>query len=452
MVVLAFFYKKTLPIKIRTDLSFDESIVVEIKHGRKKIFFTVLYRSPSFTHLSQEFADFVSRLRNLYTNIKNEKPYITLFTGDFNGHSQIWYPDGNNTPEGNELENLFSTLGLYQIIKEPTNFQPNCTPSCIDLVVTDQPNLIIDCGTRPSLDHNCHHQIIHCKINFNLPPPPPYEREYWYYPRANMGLIQRSMQEFPWEQRLNLNPDTNWQAKEFTKCFLNIMSNFIPHETKKIKPRDNPWITKPLKAMINKKNRLYKSYKRHGYQENDKIRLDNFRLEVQKAVEDAKKTYLINLGNKLHNEHGNGKTYWKIINKVLNRSKAPKIPPLLVDNKFILDCKEKATLFTKFFCKQCTTVFTDSVLPPLTYKTNNRIDTFPISTDDILVITHKLDANKASGPDGISAQMLLLCGDTIAIPLKVLFNNILSTGVYPNTWKLANVTPKWDFWQTFNLV
>ena len=183
--------------------------MVEIKHGRKKIFFTVLYRSPSFTHLSQEFADFVSRFRNLYTNIKNEKPYITLFTGDFNGHSQIWYPDGNNTPEGNELENIFSTLGLYQIIKEPTNFQPNCTPSCIDLVVTDQPNLVIDCGTRPSLDHNCHHQIIHCKINFNLPPPPPYEREYWYYPRANMGLIQRSMQAFPWEQRLNLNPDTN---------------------------------------------------------------------------------------------------------------------------------------------------------------------------------------------------------------------------------------------------
>ena len=103
---------------------------------------------------------------------------------------------------------------------------------------------------------------------------------------------------------------------------------------------------------------------------------------------------------------------------MLNRSKAPKIPPLLVDNKFILDCKEKATLFTNFFCKQCTTVFTDSVLPPLTYKTNNRIDTFPISTDDILVFTHKLDANKASGPDGISAQMLLLCGDTIAIPLK----------------------------------
>ena len=39
------FYKNYRPVVIRNDLSFDESIVVELKFGRKKIFFTVLYRS-----------------------------------------------------------------------------------------------------------------------------------------------------------------------------------------------------------------------------------------------------------------------------------------------------------------------------------------------------------------------------------------------------------------------
>ena len=193
--------------------------------------------------------------------------------------------------------------------------------------------------------------------------------------------------------------------------------------------------------MINKKNRLFKNYKRHGYQLNDKLRLDNFRIEDQQAVEDAKTSYLRNLGDKLHNQHSNGKSYWKIINKVLNRSKAPKIPPLLVDNKFILDCKKKATLFTKFFCKQCSLICNNSVLPPISYKTNNRIDKFPISSENILTILHKLNANKATGPDDISAQMLLLCGDTTTIPLKILYDNILSSVVYPNSWKLANVTP-----------
>ena len=367
---------------------------------------------------------------------------MTFFTGDFNAQSHLWYPGGVSTPEGNDIEDLISSLGLYQMIKEPTNFVPNKNPTCIDLIITDQPNLILNSGTRPSPDAVCHHQIIHCKANFNLPPPPPYERKFWYYQRADRDLIQRAMENFPWERHLNLNRNPDWQVMEFNKIVLNIMSNFIPNETKKILPRDNPWITKPLKAMIRKKNRLYNSYKKHGFQLNDKVRLDNFRAECQKAIEDAKNEYLLNLGYKLHNSPATGgKIYWKILNKVMNKSKAPKIPPLLVENKFILDCKEKATLFTNYFCKQCTLIITNSVLPAFTYKTDKRINQIQLSTNDIVSLICKLNPNKATGSDDISAQMLLLCGDTVALPLKIIFCNILDTGIYPNAWKLANVTP-----------
>ena len=57
--------------------------------------------------------------------------------------------DGDTTPEGVEIDNLITSLGLSQIISEPTNFEPNKNPSCIDLIITDQTNLILDCGTRP---------------------------------------------------------------------------------------------------------------------------------------------------------------------------------------------------------------------------------------------------------------------------------------------------------------
>ena len=92
------------------------------------------------------------------------------------------------------------------------------------------------------------------------------------------------MENFPWEQHLNLNPDPNWQANEFTKIILNIMSNCIPHETKKVQPRDSPWITKPLKAMIRRKNRLYKAYKKHGFQIEDKIGWISFVLNAKKIL------------------------------------------------------------------------------------------------------------------------------------------------------------------------
>ena len=85
------FFIRILPVIVRNDLSLDESIVVELKLGRKKIFFTVLYRSPSCKHISPEFQDFLSNFETLYSIIKTENPFAIFFTGDFNAHSQLWW-------------------------------------------------------------------------------------------------------------------------------------------------------------------------------------------------------------------------------------------------------------------------------------------------------------------------------------------------------------------------
>ena len=239
--------------------------------------------------------------------------------------------------------NIFCpSLVLSQVISEPTNFEPNKNPSCIDLVITDQPNLILDSGTRVPY---CHHQIIYCKVNFRIPPPPKLDRKIWHYNRANLAAIKKSMTNFPCFEQLNLNMDINWQVKTFTEIFLNIMSNYIPNETKRFVPRDPPWITKPIKTMLNRKNRLFKNYKKHRYKDEDKVRLDAFRTECQKAVETTKSTYLKNLGNKVNDPSTSQKAYWKIIYKVMNKCKSPKIPPLLVTNIFVLNCSEKAKNF-----------------------------------------------------------------------------------------------------------
>ena len=364
-----------------------------------------------------------------------------FFAGDFNGKSHFWWPDGDETPEGREIEEMFSSLGMSQIISEPTNFDPGKKPSCIDLIVTDQPNIVMDSGTRTSLDQLCHHEIIYCRVNFRIPPPLPFERKIWHFNRANTAAIKRSMTNFPWRQHLRLNLDPNWQVKTFTDIVLNIMSNFVPNETKRFVPRDPPWITKPLKNMLNRKNRLYKSYKRHGYKKEDKARLDEFRRECHQAVEDAKLSYLTNLGNKVNDPNTSQKSYWKIINRVMNKSRASKIPPLLVNNVFILNCREKAKIFNDFFSKQCRLITNDSVLPAFNFLTDKRIDHISIRTDEIISLVRNLNPNKATGSDGISGKMLLLCDESAGIPLKLIFDNILLTSSYPDMWKIANVTP-----------
>ena len=125
----------------------------------------------------------------------------------------------------------------------------------------------------------------------------------------------------------------------------------------------------------------------------------------------------------------------------MNKSRAPRIPPLLVGNSLILNLSEKAKIFNEFFSNQCTLILNDSVLPPFQFVTDKRINDVPIRNDDILKLIRNLNPNKATGSDGISGQMLLLCDDSVVLPLKKIFQNILDNSVYPDIWKLANVTP-----------
>ena len=37
--------------------------------------------------------------------------------------------------------------------------------------------------------------------------------------------------------------------------------------------------------------------------------------------------------------------------------------------------------------------------------------------------------------------MLLLCDNSLVLPLKIIFQNILISAIYPDMWKLANVIP-----------
>ena len=230
------------------------------------------------------------------------------------------------------MEELTSFLGLTQMISEPTNFEPNKTPSCIDLIFTDQPNIVLESGTRSSLDPLCHHQLTHCRINYKIPPPPSFERKIWVYHRANALLIKNAIARFPWEDHFRNNPDPNWQAESFTEIILNIISNFIPNRVIRVVPRDPPWIDKNLKKLLNRQKRLFRNYKRHGLRPDDKVRVDTFREECNLAIQNAKENYLKKLGNELADPNTCQKSYWKIINRVMNRCKAPKIPPLLVNN------------------------------------------------------------------------------------------------------------------------
>ena len=63
---------------------------------------------------------------------------------------------------------------------------------------------------------------------------------------------------------------------------------------------------------------------------------------------------------------------------------------------------------------------------------DKNINYVTIRNHEIISLIRKINPNKAIGPDGISGQMLLLCDESVILPLQIIFANILSTSIYPN--------------------
>ena len=139
------------------------------------------------------------------------------------------------------------------------------------------------------------------------------------------------------------------------------MSNFIPNEEKTFSPRNPEWMNGNIKRLLRRQNKYYKKFRKNGYRNDDKIVLERIRSECSEAIQTAKVTYLKRQGEKLADATTGQKTYWKILNKFLNKCNIPRIPPLFVNNKFITNCKEKATILNDYFTSQCTPLDNGSV-------------------------------------------------------------------------------------------
>ena len=89
---------------------------------------------------------------------------------------------------------------MSQVINEPTHIL-DISKSCLDLIFTSQPNVIMDSGVHPSLHSNCHHQIIYTKFYLKVFYPP-YERTEWHVSRANSDHIKKAFNQFDCESLL----------------------------------------------------------------------------------------------------------------------------------------------------------------------------------------------------------------------------------------------------------
>ena len=70
-------------------------------------------------------------------------------------------------------------------------------------------------------------------------------------------------------------------------------------------------------------------------------------------ISDVKTKYLYKFAEKLNEPHIGAKSYWSILNKFMHKKKIPLIPPILINDSFVMDISKKTHLFNTyyFFCK-----------------------------------------------------------------------------------------------------
>ena len=132
-------------------------------------------------------------------------------------------------------------------------------------------------------------------------------------------------------------------------------------------------------------------------------------------------------------------SFYRFINKrIYNRSDIG----VLVDttnNAVIVNSSDKANVLNAYFASvwrkdNNTTPICDSlnVIP---------IENVNLDSDDVLRAIHKLKSNYTCGPDGFPAIFFKRLKFVLAVPLSILFNQLLSVSYVPSIWKKAIITP-----------
>ena len=287
------------------------------------------------------------------------------------------------------------TNGLHQLIDEPTNLR-NESMSCVDLIITDKPNMFAVCGVLPSLDKFCRHQVIFGNLKMSLPSPPPYKRTIWHYSEANVQSIRNSMNNVDWVNSLSpLTPSE--MVENFTKTLYAILSLYIPSETIRINDKDPPWLTSELKTAIKRKHRLYRRFIRRGRNQEDWNLVRNIQLENARKIIEAKDKYYSKLGKKLSDPHIGVKYYWNILNKFIDNKKFMNIPPILENGIFVINLEAKANLFNDCCVEQCSAIATGSTLPAFRPRCPSLLQSVHVDREKILNIIRSLDTKKVRG-------------------------------------------------------
>ena len=209
-----------------------------------------------------------------------------------------------------------------------------------------------------------------------------------------------------------------------------------------------PWLSKGLSKSMDKCPYLYKKTITTDAKDEDVKKYKSYRNCLTKIKSKAPSEYYI---KQCYNLKSKMKRLWNLINNIIGKTndKTSVINHITVENVCYYDAKEVANKFGKFYstigAKLAQNIDKNETHISKFLNKINKNDKMiylnPITPTEIKQLINKLPAKDSSGYDNISNNLLKHIKESVIKPLTYIFNLSLSSGVFPDNMKLAEIIP-----------
>jgi len=433
---IAVFVRKSLNITVREldygQVGFQEQLFLDCTYnGSEELTIGCIYRSPSGDQV-----DSTNRLCELLTTVCNRKPPRKLvIVGDFNIKEIDWERKISTIGTNHHGQLLLDCLDnnfLYQHVNEPTRFRLSQKPSLLDLILSNEQDLVGDIQYTPGLGKGDH-----CCLNFCIQADVRSEDQTTGRRNYNKGQYAKAkdaLHDIDWEEEMgHLDIHEAWEV--FAGKMDAIIEDCIPFSKPTLRT-DRLYMNKrAMKARV-KKRKTWAKFRRTG-KTRDYVAYTKERNKLRSLTRELCRTFELRMVKDIKE---NPKAFWRYVSTRLHTRE--KVGSLVKEGGQVAETDgEKAEVLNDFFAS----VFTEEDLSNIP-TINNLHDTqllegLEITEEVVLKKLAELNPAKSAGPDNLHPRFLKELAHDLATPLTILFKKSIASSELPEGWKQAHVTP-----------
>lgn len=272
------------------------------------------------------------------------------------------------------------------------------------------------------------------------------------FKKADFELIREHLSTLDFLNIMRSSVDINEAVKYFYDLIYDTFEKFVPKSS--IRSTNKPkWHNKQLSHLKNIRNKQFnKLCREREISPNTQPFINEQQFISAKENYESLRKQLFSdfLREQSSNRKNDPRTFWRHINSKRTNNSIP--PSIKLDDHIATSDSDKANLFAEYF----QTVYVKHAEDhDLNAFIENRSDTncfnllfTPESVHNILI---KMDLSKGSGFDGVSSLFLRECAEFLAEPLCAIYSRSVDDGIYPELFKIGQITPIFKAGQRNNI-